>query len=146
MTTYNKKSDEQTEITFTNNHTAIVNVSSFEKTMALKNAMESAAAKQTISINMQNIDMQNIDISATIRLLCLIDSDKEYNSCLQDCMKNCIYNNVPVNIDTFTPVSTRQNYYLLVASVIKMNIIPFFQNPTQLFTELFNIQVLKSQE
>jgi hypothetical protein len=108
--------------------------------------MESAAAKQTISINMQNIDMQNIDISAMIRLLCLIDSDKEYNSCLQDCMKNCIYNNVPVNIDTFTPVNTRQNYYLLVASVIKMNIIPFFQNPTQLFTELFNIQVLKNQE
>jgi hypothetical protein len=146
MTTYNKKSDEQIEITFTNNHTAIVNASNFAESIALKNAIQSSFAKQKISFDMQNIDMQNIDISTLIQLLCMIDSDKQYNDCLQDCLKNCLYNNVPVNVDTFKPVNTRQNYYLLVASVIKMNIIPFFQNLTQLFTEFANTQTLKSQE
>ena len=144
MTTYNQKTEEQIEITFTNSHKAIVNVSSFTESIALKNAIQSALSKQKMSLDLQNVDLH--DIASLIQLLCVIDSDKNYNDCLQNCLQNCLYNNVPVNIDTFKPVNTRQNYYVLVASVIRMNIVPFFQNLTQLFTELVGNKELKNQE
>ena len=144
MTTYNQKTEEQIEIIFNNKHTAIVNVSSFAESIALKNAIQSALSKQKMSLDLQNVDLH--DIASLIQLLCVIDSDKNYNDCLQSCLQSCIYNNVPVNIDTFKPVNTRQNYYVLVASVIKMNIIPFLQNLTQLFTELVGNRELKNPE
>ena len=146
MTTYNQKTEEQLEIIFNNKHTAIVNVSSFAESIALKNAIQLALSKQKMSLDLQSVDLHNIDTASLIQLLCVIDSDKNYNDCLQNCLQNCIYNNVPVNIDTFKPVNTRQNYYVLVASVIKMNIVPFFQNLTQLFTELVGNKELKNQE
>ena len=60
-------------------------------------------------------------------LSCIGFSSKKIESCLEQCFKRCLYNDLKLDKDTFEPVDSRQDYIVVCLAVAKENIMPFMK-------------------
>lgn len=69
-----------------------------------------------------------VDVNFRKDVFCTLLSSKAIETCIWDCMKKSLYNNLPITEDTFEPELARQDYIPVLMEVGTVNILPFTKN------------------
>ncbi len=120
-----------------NDAKVMVNPSSFENVMRLKNSIFKAAKKEGMDFNaFTGKKSSEIEIDSFFELAMAIDSDTDVNDALMACLLSCTYNSEKITPKTFEPVKARQDYYPVVLSCLRENLTPFFKGLISVLKEV----------
>jgi len=98
----------------------VINPCSLVDAFKLKAVVE----KALLSMNKNLEDLFEEDVMA---IIVTVDSSQEVFDCVFDCLKNSIYNGVPIKPDVFDDLKAREDFYDVVYQCIKVNLTPFFK-------------------
>jgi hypothetical protein len=125
--------------------------STFQDAMQLKRNIEKALLKNNINIANIDIDLDKIKnkqidltlITPFLEIIMILDSDENVHNSIFKCLERCLYNKEKITIETFEPLEARADYYEVIFSCLKANLMPFFKT---LFSELKEKQTNKKNE
>lgn len=66
-----------------------------------------------------------LDTNLVKEIFCMANSSREINACLKPLLKRCLYNNDPIDDQTFEDIEAREDYLEICEMVAKENILPF---------------------
>lgn len=105
---------------------AVIRPAGFKEAMRLKSAIMKEISKADFDLSLGGIDLADIDVSVFAKLVAAIDSSEEVNKAVFDCLIRCTYNGDKITEATFENVAARSDYYEIVLSCVKENMLPFF--------------------
>jgi len=119
----------------------VISPASFEEASTLKNAIATKIKLSNFKLdifNNKNIAEAFKEINAIpfIELLLSIDSDKEVNAALFACLNRCTYGGAKIVKTTFDDITAREDYYVIIAECVKVNLLPFYKGLISRLSEL----------
>jgi hypothetical protein len=73
-------------------------------------------------------DDEEIGVNLLKDVFCAGFSSKKIEAALSKCVKKALYNDLPINEDTWEPAVARQDYMKAMIEVAKTNIAPFVKS------------------
>lgn len=116
----------------------IINEATWQKAMALKNAISKELSEVGIDIDMSTLQAENKSdaLNGLIEPLLKVDSSPEVYKALFECLEYCNYDGEKITEDTFEDLGARQDYYQIMIECIKVNLSPFFKGLLSKFATL----------
>lgn len=109
----------------------VIGIAPMEDAVALKNAIHSK-----INIPDFNLDMvkggigdilQGTEVKPFIDAFLSIESDKEVNRYIMQCLERSSYNSEKITMRTFDTAEAREEYYRIITLCVKVNVVPFYK-------------------
>jgi hypothetical protein len=110
-----------------------------ELKIALAPFSEANALFKAIGAEMKNLKVEfdtEIDVNLLKDLVCSAVASDKIESCIWDCIKKSLYNDLKITKDTFEPVDARQDYYVVLFEVAKENLAPFTKSLSAQFGDI----------
>ena len=120
-----------------------INIAPFEDSQNLLFAMERALKDEGFDMkdvigNIKEFDLKSLNIWPIAKLAMAVDCSKEVNDALWTCLARCSRNGDKITKMTFEPVDARQDYYEIIFSCIKENIVPLGGGVSAVLKKLFS--------